>query len=53
MADLLLVPLLKQPRFSWGNKNLLQAGECRERYIAALQTADQRDYSPLLEFVRS
>jgi len=53
MADLLLVHTLKQPRFSWGRKNLVQAGECRERYISALQAADGRDYEPLFEFVRS
>ena len=53
MADLLLVHLLKQPRFSWGSKNLVKAGDCRDRYIASLQAADQRDYSLLLEFIRS
>lgn len=53
MADLLLVHLLNQPRFSWGSKNLVKAGDCRDRYIAALQAADQHDYAPLLEFVRS
>ncbi len=53
MADLLLVHLLNQPRFSWGSKNLVKAGDCRDRYIAALQAADQHDYAPLLGFVRS
>lgn len=53
MADLLLVHILKRPRFTWGSENLVQAGDCRQRYIAALQAADGRDYGPLLEFVRS
>ena len=53
MADLLLVHILKKPRFSWGSRNLVQSGECREHYIAALQATDQRDYDSLLEFVRS
>ncbi len=53
MVDLLLVHILKHARFSWGSKNLVKAGDCRDRYIAALQAADQRDYSLLLEFVRS
>jgi len=53
MADLLLVHLLKQSRFSWGSKNLVKTGDCRDRYIASLQAADQRDYSLLLEFIRS
>ena len=53
MADLLLVHILNQPRFTWGSRNLVQAGKCRDRYISALQAADQRDYAPLFEFVRS
>lgn len=53
MTDLLLVHILKKSRFSWGSRNLVQAGACRKHYIAALQAADQRDYDPLLEFVRS
>ena len=53
MSDLLLVHILNRPRFTWGRENLVQAGDCRQRYIAALQAADGRDYGPLLEFVRS
>lgn len=30
-----------------------QAGDCRQRYITALQAADRHEYGPLLEFVRS
>ncbi len=51
-ADLLLKSM-GQERFSWGGKNLVDVGETRERYIVALQTADEHDYGPLLEFVRS
>jgi len=40
-------------RLSWGGKNLVDVGETRERYIAALQAADEHDIGPLLEFVRS
>lgn len=53
MADLLLVHILGRPRFTWGRENLDQIGDCRQRYIAALQAADRRDYGPLLAFVRS
>ncbi|OGQ96112.1 MAG: hypothetical protein A2521_02560 [Deltaproteobacteria bacterium RIFOXYD12_FULL_57_12] len=53
MADLLLVQILNRPRFTWGRENLVQAGNCRQRYIEALQAADQRNYDPLLAFVRS
>lgn len=53
MADLLLVHVLGRPRFTWGSRNLTQAGDCRKQYIAALQSADNHDYRLLLEFVRS
>ena len=53
MADLLLEHVFERPRFSWGSENLLQAGDCRQRYITALQAADRLDYAPLLQFVRS
>ena len=51
-ADLLLKSM-GQERFSWGGKNLVDVGETRGRYIAALQAADEHDIGPLLEFVRS
>lgn len=53
MADLLLVHVLGGRRFTWGSKDLGQAGNCRERYIEALQAADRHDYGLLLKFVRS
>jgi Fic-DOC domain mobile mystery protein B len=53
MTDILLVHLLKQPRFTWGSGNLVNAGECREQYINTLRAADRHDYGPLLAFVRS
>lgn len=51
-ADLLLVNL-GQERFSWGRKNLVDAGETRQQYIDALHAADKHDYVPLFAFVRS
>ncbi len=53
IADLFLVQTLGRPRFTWGSKSLVVAGECRGSYIRALQAADNYDYRPLLEFVRS
>jgi Fic-DOC domain mobile mystery protein B len=53
MADILLVHLLGQERFSWGQENLTNAGDCRRHYIEALRAADQHDYGLLLAFVRS
>jgi fido (protein-threonine AMPylation protein) len=51
-ADLLLKSMARE-QFSWGRKNLVNVGETRERYITALQAADEHDMGPLLEFVRS
>lgn len=51
-TDLLLVAL-GQPRFSWGRTNLVNPGDTRRAYVAALRAADARDIGPLLEFVRS
>jgi fido (protein-threonine AMPylation protein) len=54
LTDILLVNLLKQPRFTWGIGNLITAGDdCRKQYIDALRAADRYDYEPLLAFVRS
>jgi Fic-DOC domain mobile mystery protein B len=52
MADL-LVERLGQPRFTWGRQSLVDAGDTRKRYIAALQAADAHDIAPLLAFARS
>ena len=52
MADLLVIDL-GAARFSWGLRNLQDAGDVRQRYIAALKAADRHDIRPLLEFARS
>ena len=51
-TDLLLVNL-GQPRFTWGRQSLVNAGDTRRSYVAALRAADNRDIQPLLKFVRS
>ncbi|MBK8120729.1 MAG: mobile mystery protein B [Sulfuritalea sp.] len=51
MADL-LVERLGHPSFTWGSRSLVDAGETRQRYIAALQAADARNIAPLLAFAR-
>lgn len=52
MADLLLRNH-DQTRFSWGGADLVESGELRSRYIAALKAADNGDIEPLLQFARS
>ncbi len=51
MADLLVMEL-GQERFSWGRANLRDAGAMRQRYIEALQAADNHDLAPLIAFAR-
>jgi len=54
LAADLLIKQLGGARFSWGGGTDLQAaGETRDKYIAALRTADNHDMGPLLEFARS
>lgn len=52
MADLLIVRLGCE-QFSWGRQSLRDAGAMRNRYITALQIADNQDICPLLAFARS
>jgi Fic-DOC domain mobile mystery protein B len=51
-ADLLLKELGQEP-FSWGSANLVNPGDTRAQYIAALHAADNHDIGPLLDFVRT
>lgn len=51
-TDALLADL-SQPRFSWGQQNLVSATETRRAYVTALRAADAHDLTPLLAFVRS
>lgn len=53
MATDLLLTATGQPRFSWGQANLIDAGKTRQAYVAALRAADARNIQPLLAFVRS
>ena len=52
MADVILEQTLNRKPFTWGSASL-QQGECRKRYIEALQAADNHDIGPLMKFVRS
>ena len=52
MADL-LAERLGRPRFTWGSANLVDANDARQRYIAALRAADNREFTALIAFARS
>ncbi len=53
LATDLLLTALGRPRFTWGCVNLVDVGETRKAYVAALRAADNHDIDPLLVFVRS
>lgn len=49
----MLMKSLEQPTFTWGNKNLYHESDVRSKYISALKEADNNNYKPLIEFVKS
>jgi Fic-DOC domain mobile mystery protein B len=51
-TDLLLIAMGKK-RFTWGSTSLVDPGDTRRAYVAALQAADRHDFAPLFAFVRS
>ena len=53
MTDLLLENILNYPAFTCGSEDISRAGTARERYIEALQAADEQNYEKLMEFVRT
>lgn len=53
LAADLLIARMGEPRFTWGRANLIEPGEARKQYIAALRAADGHAMEPLLAFARS
>ena len=53
MTDLLLENILKAERFTWGSKIDINNKDARKIYIDSLREADNLNFGPLLEFVRS
>jgi Fic-DOC domain mobile mystery protein B len=53
MTDILLKNILKRPGFTWGSEDLSKAGDVRHAYITALHAADEQNYEPLKQFVRT
>lgn len=52
IADLLIEKCFNQLPFSWGTNNLTKHGEARELYLRALRSADENNYTKLIEFAR-
>ena len=53
LAADLLAERLGRPVFSWGRTDLVDVGDVRATYVAALKAADAGDLAPLLAFARS
>ena len=53
MANIFLENVLHGSPFTWGNQDLSNPSESRNRYINALQEADNGNLVPLLEFANS
>ncbi len=53
LATDILLTSLGSERFSWGRDNLIDMGTTRSAYIDTLRAADNHDFAPLIEFVRS
>ena len=52
MADV-IVRKQGRPVFTWGDADIVRAGDFRRSYIDALRAADKNDIRPLLAFARS
>jgi Fic-DOC domain mobile mystery protein B len=52
IADILIEHGFGKKIFSWGRTNLTNKSETRNKYLDALRTADNDDYSLLLNFAR-
>ncbi len=50
-TDVLLVNH-QNPKFTWGQDNLITPTQTRKSYIHALREADRHNFVPLLDFVR-
>lgn len=53
LAADLLAERLGRPPFTWGRSDLVDVGDARVAYVAALRAADAGDLGPLLGFARS
>jgi Fic-DOC domain mobile mystery protein B len=53
LATDLLLKQMDCARFTWGSASLTDRGATRRMYIDALRAADNHEYGPLMEFVRS
>lgn len=53
IADVIVEKVYGLDVFPWGSENLSKSSDQRDRYIKAVQLADQENFGPLMEFARS
>lgn len=53
MADVIIEKIFGKEAFSWTSNNLVPVGQNRANYLSALRSADQNDYTALIEFAKS
>lgn len=53
LADVVIEHIFKEPIYSWGSANLVDAGDARKRYLTSLRAADRGNFNTLIEFARS
>jgi Fic-DOC domain mobile mystery protein B len=53
MADVIISQIFKKTKFTWGSGDINKLGNTREKYIKAVQQADNENINPLLDFSKS
>lgn len=53
MADIVMKHIFNKPIFTWGQKNLIDKGKTRDRYIKSLKDGDNGEFHDLTEFAQS
>ena len=53
IADILISQGFGKNEFTWGQSNLTEKGNAREKYLSALRLADDNNYTELIKFARS
>ena len=53
MGDIVMKHIFNKPTFTWGQKNLVNKGKTRDRYIKNLKEGDNGEYDNLIAFAQS
>jgi len=53
LGDIMMKNVFREPRFTWGQKGLVDKGEARSSYIKALKRGDIGEFEDLIVFAQS